>query len=485
MPTIPAPVAARPNILVLLTDDHGQWAGSAYGNREIHSPGMGWLARTGACLERAFCPLPVCSPARASFWTGQIPSAHGLHDWLQEPNENPVHHGIAGRPNLGNFLRESGYRTGMVGKWHAGDYWRKPDGFDTWFTSALGTNARFGVQRFYEDDRSVEHHGHQEVFVTERAIRFLRESCAGTAPGQPPEHPFFLFVGYTNTHTPHSGEVAPLADHYRSATFADLPDEPYAGEHGHARIAPFDPRDPRRREQLAQYYAAVEAIDQQLVRLIAELENLGQLDSTLIVYTSDHGHLNGHHGLHTKGNATIPNNFLDESILVPALLRWPAAIAPGRRHRFPADHCDLFATLLDAAGAPVEAITARQKSPGRSYLPLLRGEILPWRDFQVCEHGPSRMARTESAKLIRRYPNLSGIDYPDEFYDLASDPRECRNVLADPAHAPTVAALDRLLQEHFSRYEDPAVAGTNLATLLPHNPRDPWRLRPGQFDERQ
>ena len=102
---------SRPNLLVFLTDDHGQWASSAYGNRELHTPAMQWLADTGARFAHAHSPNPVCSPSRASFWTGQIPSRHGVHDWLLEPDEDPAHHGIAGRETLGSFLKEGGYRT--------------------------------------------------------------------------------------------------------------------------------------------------------------------------------------------------------------------------------------------------------------------------------------------------------------------------------------------------------------------------------------
>lgn len=72
----------RPNIVVMLTDDHGQWALGCYGNREVRSPTIDWLARTGIRMENAYCITPVCSPARATFWTGLLPSQHGIHDYL-------------------------------------------------------------------------------------------------------------------------------------------------------------------------------------------------------------------------------------------------------------------------------------------------------------------------------------------------------------------------------------------------------------------
>ncbi|MCC5807150.1 MAG: sulfatase-like hydrolase/transferase [Opitutales bacterium] len=468
-----------PNILVFLTDDHGQWASGAYGNRELHTPVMQWLADTGARAEHAFCPNPVCSPARASFWTGQIPSRHGIHDYLGEPNENPVHRGIAGQPTLASFLQERGYRTGMVGKWHAGDYWHPMPGFDTWFTSTRGTNARCGPQAFVDGTERIETFGHQETVYTDRALRFLREWSADA------EKPFFLYAGYTNTHTPHDGETAPLVHHYRKCRFADLPGVTYTGAHGHARIAPFDAREDARRAQNAEYYAAVEVIDQQMLRIVAELENLGQLENTLIVYTSDHGHMNGHHGLHTKANATIPPNFLEESLHVPLLLRHPRLIPEGMRLPSPVDHCDLFATLLDAAGADAEAVAARQASPGRSFLPLLRDTRTPWRQLQFAESGPNRMVRSARDKLIVRFP-LFANPAGEEYYDLENDPTETTNAASNPAHRHRVAELRRELEAYFGRYSDPAKSGTNPAALgVRHNDFDAWLKKPGDDDHRQ
>ena len=105
-----------------------------------------------------------------------------------------------------------------------------------------------------------------------------------------------------------------------------------------------------RREDLAQYYAAVNLIDEQVGRIIDELANRGELDHTLVVYTADHGHMNGHHGLHGKGNATTPQNFLDESIHVPCLLSWPDHLPPELRVKTPLAGVDLMPTLLDLAG---------------------------------------------------------------------------------------------------------------------------------------
>ncbi len=470
---------SRPNLLVFLTDDHGQWASSAYGHRELHTPVMQWMADTGACFQRASCPNAVCSPARASFWTGKIPSAHGVHDWLGEPNEQHPHPGIRNLETLGTLLSEEGYRCGMVGKWHAGPYAESMPGFHTWFTSLMGTNASMKTQKYVDNGERKEFFGHQEQILSDRAVQFLREE-------RPEEEPFFLFVGYTNTHTPHQMEGAPLTHHYRKCSFEDIPRESDQGEHGHTRIEPFDLEDPDRRESLAGYYAAVECIDQQLLRIVSELENQGILDDTLILYTSDHGHMNGHHGLHTKANATLPNNFLQESIRVPLLLRGPGIPAQPESVSAPVDHCDSFATLLDAAGLDSDTICQRLQSPGRSYLPLLQGTQNSWRREQFVEGGPNRMVEQDGWKFIQRWPHPSGLKVQDELYDLNKDPRETRNVAGDPAHAERIEAFKERIHSFYASYEDPEKSGIHPEALaLYHNDHTPWNSLPGDADHRQ
>ncbi len=469
----------KPNILVFLTDDHGQWASSAYGNQEIHSPVMQWMADTGACFTRATSPNPVCSPARASFWTGRIASHHGVHDWLKEPDETHPHPAISGQENLASHLKTAGYQTAMIGKWHAGDYVRAMPGFDLWFTSLMGTNATFKEQAYIENGERLRFFGHQEQFLTDRAIRYLRED-------RDPGAPFMMFVGYSNTHTPHQQEGAPLTHHYRKSDFRDIPRETYQGEHGHARVAPFDLEEADRLESLAGYYAAVECIDQQMLRIVSELENQEILEDTLILYTSDHGHMNGHHGLHTKTNSTLPNNFLEETIRIPLLIRGPGIPQQEGPVSQQVDHCDTFATILDAAGVSVEEVTSRVTSPGASYLPLLRKEDSPWKTIQFCEHGPNRMACDGRYKYIQRRSDLSQVKGEDELYDLEADPRETQNVIGHEAYADRIHLLKEAMETYFTAYEHPDHSGYNPAALeVFHNGQSAWEVLPGDTDHRQ
>jgi arylsulfatase A-like enzyme len=212
-------------------------------------------------------------------------------------------------------------------------------------------------------------------------------------------------------------------------------------------------------------------VDEQVGRLIDELDNLQLRQNTLIVYTSDHGQFAGHHGLpFSKGNATVPQNFFDEAIRVPLLVDWPGHVRAGISPNQFVDHCDLFQTLLAAADARAEGIP----SPGRSFLPLLNGQEMSWRDAQFCEYGNARMIRTKTHKLICRYPGPNG-HFGDELYDLTVDPRETHNVIGDPVNSERVGELKRRLDDYFARYEVPERSGRHVALQPQAGAVEPWR----------
>lgn len=453
-----------PNILVFLTDDHGQWASPAYGNSEIIAPSMERLAREGACFDRAHTPNPVCSPARASFWTGTIPSWHGIHDFFQEWGDFQLNHpAIREQETLGERLQAVGYRTGICGKWHCGHPEYPRTGFDTWFTSLRGTNAVFGQQVFTDGENEVSWTGHQAPRLTERALQFMRE---------PQDQPWFLFVGYTDTHTPHKGAPETWAGYYRhNASFRDIPNVPTTEEHGEVNFAHAYARE-NERESLAQYYAAVSFIDSQIGILMAELESTCQLDNTLIIYTSDHGHMNGHHGLHTKGNATSPQNLLEHSIRVPLLMRWPQGGVPqGWRSKAFVDHCDAHATILEVAQAER---APKQGGAGTSLQRLWKDPGFRWRSFQCCEYGNARMLRNERYKLIIRYPGQYH-HHDNELYDLIVDPEEHHNLYTLPDFQGLVTEMEKKLEEWFSEREHPDPSRRLALESPQHSWYEPWR----------
>lgn len=455
----------RPNILVFMTDDHGPWAMHHAGLRALHTPSMDDIARQGARMTRAFTPCPVCSPARASFFTGRLPSQHGIHDYIDRNVVAPDFYPLANQLNIGSMLQREGYRTGMIGKWHCGSCHIPKPGFDRWYSYYERQGPHFGNIAMSDQGKRIDYHGYPTDAITDEAITFLRNDERG-------DDPFFLFVGYVDTHTPYTDHPARLVEHYMQADLSEIPTEAFADCHGNA-LVPWTTDPDMQRQYLAQYLAAVTFIDEHVGRIMDELQSSGRSENTLIVYTSDHGHNNGHHGIHCKGNATTPQNFLDESIMVPQVCMWPGGMPSGVVIDQPVDHCDLFATLLDAGQTEIPADI---NTPGRSFLPLLQGEsVRDWRDAQFCEYGNARMIRTEQYKFIRRYPGPNG-HFPDELYDLKTDPRETVNCITD--HPAVASDMAKRIDAHFARHEVDVVNSITVGEREPVNPNEPWRRDP-------
>ncbi|HUX22546.1 MAG TPA: sulfatase-like hydrolase/transferase [Spirochaetia bacterium] len=452
----------RPNILLFLTDDHAGWSMHCAGNRELVTPNLDYLADTGVRFTNAYTPSPVCSPARASLWTGTYPSWHGVHDHLNDAG----HPGIGSRPTLADALSRSGYLTAQIGKWHChtSEDNRKRSGFDYWFSHYAGTRSRFGEQPFWEDDQRVDYHGYQAPVFTEKTLEFLGRAAAA-------DRPFFCTVGYTDTHRPFKDAPPRILERYRHASFDDVPDETLPKCHGKLimRLRKSEEDGLRR---LRQYYAAVTMIDEQVGRILDRLVSLGLDDETLVIYTADHGQCVGHHELECKGNSTLPQSFFDESLGVPLIARWPGRFAAGTTSDAFVNHTDTYATLLEVAGSRSLDEAPR---PGSSWISVARGAEAPQRDSIICEYGNARMIRTPEYKLVRRYPGPNGR-FPDELYDRTADPRETQNIIGDPGVQSVLPRLDAELAAFFARYGRPESDGERVGELPLHNDKEPWRI---------
>lgn len=451
------------NVLIFLTDDHAQWAMGAYGNREIQTPSMDYLAQTGAQMMNAFTTTPVCSPARACLFTGRLASQHGIHDYLSSTDPT-IHHTdwLADEITLPQILSEAGYQTGLCGKWHLGADEKPHPGFDYWFSPAGEYPKPIGFTHFSENGTVQKISGHKPPIITDRAVQFLQN--------RDKERPFFLFVGYGATHSPWAYHPERLAAYYRKCSFSDIPtDETYPFGRQNLESAKLNRGDER--EALAQYYAAVSQLDEGIGRLLDELEAQRLRENTLVIYTADHGLNCGHHGIWGKGNGTLPLNMVEESICIPMIFNQPGRLFGGQRRREFVDHLDLFQTLIDYAEVELPN-QAPNYYPGRTILPLLdnTASLPDWRNVQFGEYGNLRMIRTETHKLVRRYP-----DGPCELFDLRLDPREKSNLFANPAHQPMVQRLTACIDDYFSTYEDPIKSGLRVRELPRHNTTEAWR----------
>ncbi|MFF3259037.1 sulfatase-like hydrolase/transferase [Streptomyces sp. NPDC002932] len=452
------------NILVFLTDDHAQWAAGCYGNSEVQTPNLDHLAETGVIFDNAYTPSPVCSPARASFFTGRLPSQHGMHDYLAEADpEVRATSWLSGERLLSEVLQEHGYVTGLSGKWHLGRGEHPARGFDFWYSRSAPVSEAEGYHTPWQRTEPVEKRYDRHA-ITDRAIEFLRNR---TREGE--DKPFFLFVGHLATHSPWSGAPERLVNRYRRATFRDIPDD-VAYPFGRQRSESLYPTRNDPREALAQYYAAVTDIDDQVGRVLDELDSLDLRDDTMVIYTGDHGLNTGHHGIWGKGNGTLPYNVVDESIRVPLIVNHPGSVLGGQRRKENVSHVDTFQTLLDSAGAAVPEAPSTPY-PGRSYRDALLGGPLPGaRDLVFAEYGNLRMVRSDRFKLVRRFP-----DGPHEMFDLHRDPRETTDVIDDPALQDRRAALDEALDDYFAAHEEPGRAGTHVRDQPRHNGDEAWR----------
>lgn len=444
------------NILVVMTDDHGQWLAGTYGNDEVKTPTMDHLAQTGVRMDNAFCPSPVCSPARASFFTGRLPSQHGIHEAIYDWDEEFQRDWLTDEITLPELLSDVGYTTGFTGKWHCGRG-HEEEVFD------YASNTRYESPEI--PTSSLAH----DRRATDSAIEFLREERS--------DGPFFLFVGMTATHGPWEVEPERIVEQYRGSSFDDIPDDTADRYHQWGVRDYYVLNDEQ--EGLAQMYAAAHGIDEQLSRLVDELNDQGVLDETLVVYTADHGHACGHHGFWGKGPATAPQNMVEESIRVPLIIGGYRGLntrqgtdrlrpRPGRPRTEFVDHCDTFQTLLEFAG--VDPPTDRQY-PGDSYLPqIVRDENSPdWEQVQICDFGNVRAARGERYKLVRRYR-----EEPDLLFDLEADPRETTNIIDRPEHADALEELSQTLENTFDTYADPDKDGKDPDSIPPHNPYEAW-----------
>jgi len=213
-------------------------------------------------------------------------------------------------------------------------------------------------------------------------------------------------------------------------------------------------------------------------KVLDALETLGQLDTTMVVYTADHGLNAGHHGMWEKGNATSPQNFLEESIRVPCSVSWPhGGIAKNLSCDLPVNHCDLLMTLLEAASAvPGKEVLKEINSPGRSYLSALRGEAMgDWKDDVICEYGNARMIRSDGYKLVLRYP-YAGVTFGNEFYDLKADPRETKNLWGGSGsqYGQVIEAMSGRLNRFFETYTVAGNDGLDLEHQPEATPQSPW-----------
>lgn len=458
------------NLIVIMTDDQGRWSIEDYDDR-INTPNLSYLAAEGVRFDQAISPTPVCSPARASFLTGKTASQHGVHDFLSD-KDSTSDKWLQGETLISEVLSEQGYKVGLFGKWHATTQsWTPVRGYDRWLTyderqaSWINQYQHSGTVYFSSDGEGTSHTGVQARFLSEEAIRFVDGRG---------DQPFAAFINFVEPHFPFEGLPERLVGPYRdvaakivaagdSSSLAQMAKPPtttvaVAAEH---------------QEKLAQYLAAVTLVDEQVGRILDALQGRELLDNTLIVFTSDHGHMTGQYGIYGKANATLPQNFYQESINIPFIVYGPESIvSPGQvRHEF-VNLYDLYPTLADLTGAT--GALREYTGPGKSLRAMLAGQRLThFRDFQVSELGNARMIHDGRWKLIQYYSRDPAEPPQELWYDLGHPLGERK-----PSQPPSGAQQTHLrnaLNAFFDQYELEEFSGRRVWDLPRHNAMEPWR----------
>jgi len=432
--TIADAATARPNILFLYTDDQAEWTLGCSGNPQAHTPHLDRLAAEGARFTQAFSVTPVCSPSRAELMTSRYGTELGILDFLANREHGKIAYNPDGGlspavPTFTRALADAGYQNALVGKWHLGEEDRfhpRHHGFHHFagFREG-GTVVKNPILEIEGSPR--EFTGLTVDVLTENAVGFLRQ--------RDPKRPFFLAVHYRSPHSPWKPVSPEDEAPYRGGKMQlPQPDYPDLDTDGLERM-------------MAEYLASVSGVDRNVGRLLETLRELKLDQSTIVIFSSDHGYNMGHNGIRHKGNGiwatrtpppALPDidrkyrpNLYDESMRVPLLIRWPGVVSKGLKVDRVVTNLDWFPTLLAMAGLKPPADVLLH---GRDFTPLLRGGKVPWDDelygeYSMIHYGIAdmRCLRTPEWKLVLDFHNRSR----DEFYDLKNDPAEHRNLIRD------------------------------------------------------
>ncbi len=432
--------APRPNIVLVLADDLAAWMTGCYGNREIRTPNIDRLAEAGARMLQSFVCTPICSPSRATLFTGRTPRQHGIHDFLTEkPASNPEQgqkappESFAREVMVSDLLAGAGYRCGYVGKWHMGGDEKPGHGFE--FTATI-RGRKYQDPELTVNGGLVQEKGYLAEILTKYAIDFLDR--------RQKDGPFFLTVAHLNPHTPYEGHPQRYYDLYRDARFETFGIQPAAQNSLREKEFLQDPIPNIRR-----CAASATALDDQVGALHRKLIERGLFENTIFIFTSDNGFLLGRHGLWSKGHASNPINMYEEVMQVPMIWSWPGRIPVQAARPELVSFYDFLPTLCEAAG--VEPPKDRNLC-GRSYLPLLLNRPLPrknpWPDLVFGHFRYTEMARDKYYKVIVRERGTG----PGELYDMRKDPRERVNLYDDPGFVTVRTRLEKRLAEWREKY---------------------------------
>ncbi len=449
-------MSRRPNFLFIMSDDHASHAISAYGSRINETPHLDRIAAGGMRFDRCFCTNSICTPSRAAILTGTYNHVNGVTT-LDTHMDNRL-------TTFPKLLREAGYQTAMIGKWHLGHGPRHdPTGFDLW--RVLPGQGHYHNPVFLGQGAADAPPGVVEIIERSGYVTdLITDDCLDWLDRRDPNRPFALLCHHKAPHR----HWEPSRDHATLYADVDIA-EPETMFDDHTsrsavvqamkmRLLDLDPildlKAPvpdgltedeeirwRYQRYIKDYLRTIASIDDNLGRVLDWLDETGLSENTVVVYSSDQGFYLGEHGWYDK------RWMYEESLRTPLIVRWPGVTGPGSTSRAIVSNVDFAPTFLDVAGVQVPS-----HMQGRSLAPLLAGDRPEdWRTSFYYHYyeadGPHAVAEhygvaTDRYKLIR-YPATDEW----ELFDLETDPREMRSVADDPAHSAVREELETELRE--------------------------------------
>jgi arylsulfatase A-like enzyme len=436
----------RPNIIFIITDDQQVGLLGIEGSPVSITPNIDRIGKEGVMFKNAFVITPLCSPSRASFLTGQYAHKHEVinNDKL---GLDVISHTLMTWPRQ---LREAGYETAFIGKWHMGlDDSRRP-GYDRWF-SFKGQGA-FIDPVVNDEGTRIQTTGYMTDIINEQAVDFVNRDHN--------QKPFAMIISHKATHWP----ILPAKRHealYHDYKFEsppvsndDLKGKPLLTRDFDREASYFmenilpEPAEPRRgrgrdpSSVVGDELRCLASVDEGVGHLFAALEKSGQLDNTIIIYTSDNGMLMGEHG---KFNAK--RWAYDPVLRVPMLVRYPRLVTEGSVREQMVLNIDVAPTLLELA--EVEPLIPIH---GQSFVSLLQNADAPWRQAFLAEYFLEKVSPRERPWKAVRTERWKYIEYteegiPAELYDLQADPKEEHNLIDQPEQQTNVEALQKQLND--------------------------------------
>lgn len=456
----PAP-KKRPNILFIMSDDHASAAIGAYKSwlaKVVRTPNIDRLARRGMRFTNSLVTNSICTPCRASILTGQYSHTNGVYTLNDVIDPNRVH--------IGHLLRALGYQTAIIGKWHLGT---DPAGFDYWnILPGQGVYIRPKLREIGMK-KQREYDGYSEDVITDLSLAWLKK--------RDPSKPFLLFCHFKAPHRPWDPaprfenlykdvsipEPETLLDRYQGRSKSTANAKMRIGEDMVQRdLGVPIPKDLKGDElrkwayqiYMKRYLSCVAAVDENVGRLLAYLEQQGLTEDTIIIYTSDQGFFLGEHGFFDK-------RFMYEPCLTtPLIISYPPLTKADAVNDDMILNIDHAPTFLDLAGGEIP-----KDMQGKSYKSILAGKTPPawrtsmyyryWMHLDGSHAAPAQYGvRTNRYTLIHFYGkgmNMKGAKNIDtepewELFDRAKDPQQMRNVYSDLGYATTVRELRAELQ---------------------------------------